>query len=148
MIAPPKTAAPSAPPPLAAELVARWPLLALLGGLGILLVLAMFDPAQHGFFPRCAFHSATGWECPGCGGQRAAHHLLRGHVAQALQANALVVVILPALIWLVVRWWLGRRGGPRLPALFLNRTCFWLLLALLVGFSLLRNLPAFAWLRP
>jgi len=28
--------------------------------------LFFFDPAKHAFFPKCTFHVATGYSCPGC----------------------------------------------------------------------------------
>ena len=123
-----------------------------IGVLALVVGLAMFrafDPAHHGFFPRCAFHSLTGLDCPGCGGQRAVHHLLHGEIAAAFRANALLLsLLIPMGIWLGLRWTLQRLAGWSMPALFLNRTGLWLLIAALVVFGILRNLPGFAWLRP
>ncbi|MGA3284708.1 MAG: DUF2752 domain-containing protein, partial [Verrucomicrobiota bacterium] len=36
-------------------------------------VLFFFNPSTHGFYPVCLFHKLTGWNCPGCGGTRAAY---------------------------------------------------------------------------
>lgn len=33
--------------------------------------LFFLDPTKHAFFPKCAFHMATGYSCPGCGSSRA-----------------------------------------------------------------------------
>ena len=66
-------------------------------------VLFFFDPAKHGFYPICLFHSLTGWNCPGCGATRAAYQLLHGHLLRALQDNALFVLRL--------RHWLRRAQG-------------------------------------
>jgi len=124
-------------------------------GLGVLAlvvglaVFRAFDPAHHGFFPRCAIHTLTGLECPGCGGQRAVHYLLHGEFSAAFRANAILLsLLIPMGVWLGLRWALQRLSGRSLPALFLNRTAIWLLLAALLLFGILRNLPAFAWLRP
>ena len=123
-----------------------------LGVLALVVGLAMFrvfDPAHHGFFPKCAIHSLTGLDCPGCGGQRAVHHLLNGEISAAFRANALLLsLLIPMGVWLGLRWSLQRLSGRSLPALFLNRTALWLLLAALVLFGILRNLPGFVWLRP
>lgn len=110
--------------------------------LGLVVVaLFCFNPAEHAFYPRCAFHQMTGWQCPGCGGLRAMHQLLHGHLLVALKFNALAVLALP-----LVGAWLWRehfRAGVRHRGGWV-----WLACAALVVFGVLRNLPAFAWLRP
>ena len=40
----------------------------------------------------------TGLDCPGCGSQRAIHHILNFNIIQALKANVLVVQFIPYLI--------------------------------------------------
>jgi hypothetical protein len=107
-----------------------------------------FDPARSVLFPACYFHAFTGLDCPGCGGQRAVHHLLHGEIAAAFHANALFVSLVPVGMWLGLRYILVRYAGQPLPAVFLNRTCLWLLIAAVVLFGIGRNLPGFEWLRP
>jgi len=66
-----------------------------LGGLGLLAVLAVlyrFAPEQYAFYPKCAFHAMTGWQCPGCGGLRAMHALLHGHWREAWGFHPLLVL--------------------------------------------------------
>lgn len=114
---------------------------------GVLAVLFFFNPAEHGFFPPCLFHRLTGWNCPGCGATRSAHELLHGHLAAAWRDNALLVCALPFGVWLAVRAVVRRRRGETRPAVF-RPLAFWILLAVLVGFTVLRNLPAGAGLAP
>lgn len=60
------------------------------------------DPARSAWMPQCLFRQLTGWECPACGGQRALHSLLHGHVAQAIHFNLFLVVAVPylaAVVW-------------------------------------------------
>lgn len=57
-----------------------------------------FDPAQYPF-PKCPFIAITGYQCPGCGSQRALHLLLHGQVDDALQANPLFVLALPYVLF-------------------------------------------------
>jgi hypothetical protein len=109
--------------------------------------LFFFDPAKHGFFPVCLFHELTGWNCPGCGGTRAAYELLHGHLLRALHDNALLVVALAALaVWgaglLVQR--MRRRPAP----LTVPAGVWWVAVIVTLAFTGLRNLPAFAWLSP
>src|SRR5690242_18001165 len=60
-----------------------------------MIVLYRFNPAQYGFYPRCALYETTGLLCPGCGCLRALHQLLHGNVVQAFRFNALLVLSLP-----------------------------------------------------
>ena len=61
-----------------------------------------FNPASAGsLFPPCPSHWLTGYNCPGCGSQRAVHCLLHGDVAQAFRYNALMVVSVPIVLVLM-----------------------------------------------
>lgn len=104
-------------------------------------VLFLFDPAAHGFYPTCVFHKLTGLNCPGCGGLRALHQLLHGHIVAALRLNALMVVSLPFLLWMMARtsWLWPRREGHRQKVL--RPIWIWLILGVIVGFGIVRNLP-------
>ncbi|MBQ3656142.1 MAG: DUF2752 domain-containing protein [Bacteroidales bacterium] len=48
------------------------------------------DPLQSVEMPKCTFFVLTGWKCPGCGGQRALHHLLKGEIWQSFCQNPLL----------------------------------------------------------
>ena len=137
---PPKIAVSSSPAFFAAIMLA-------LAALGSGAVLFFFDPAQHGFYPICLFHSLTGLNCPGCGATRAAYQLLHGHLLRALQDNALFVLMLAALAarsaWLVMQ---KIRNRP--VAFMVSPMMLWGLLVTVFVFAVLRNLPAFAWLSP
>ncbi len=110
-------------------------------------ILFFFDPAKHGFYPICLFHSLTGLNCPGCGATRAAYQLLHGHLLRALQDNALFVLALAALTgrgaWLAVK---KIRSQPA--AFVVPPKALWAFLVIALVFTLLRNLPVFAWLSP
>ena len=110
-------------------------------------VLFFFDPAKHGFYPICLFHSLTGLNCPGCGATRAAYQLLHGHLLRALHDNALFVLTLTALTaqgaWLVLQ---KIRNQPA--AFVVSPIMLWVFLITVFVFTGLRNLPAFTWLSP
>jgi len=138
----PAETADAPPRPAGRKLNARvW--LAIWGGvlLGCCALLFFFNPAQHSFYPRCAFYQMTGWQCPGCGGLRAAHQLLHGHVVEAFRLNALAVLALPLVAWMLWRNW--ARGGAGVRARWL-----WLMGAVLLLFGVFRNLPGLGWLSP
>jgi hypothetical protein len=137
-------------PPLLPRRERKFAWLAVLAGLGLLgvAVLVRFNPAEHSFFPRCVFHSISGWDCPGCGGQRALHHLLHGQFGLALRHNALLLLLLPLGFWQASRWFWEQHTGSRLPKLFRHHRWPWILGAVVLGFGVVRNLPGCEWLRP
>lgn len=104
------------------------PTVILLAGMTVLVLLALFDPTEVAS-PKCLFKFATGWDCPGCGSQRAIHALLHGDVAGAWHFNPALffaVGLCVAMMWRPVRrfsekpafgtivaisiivWWIGR----------------------------------------
>ena len=140
---------PSVPPKIAARPpLAFFTIVVLtLAVLGSGAVLFFFDPARHGFYPICLFHQLTGLNCPGCGATRAAYQLLHGHLLQALRDNALFILTLAAL----VAWsaWLASEKIRNRPAAFIVPPgILWMFLVAVLVFTVLRNLPAFAWLSP
>lgn len=100
-----------------------------------------FDPSQGMLFPKCVFRTLTGWDCPGCGSQRAIHALLHGDLSAAWHYNAALLVAIPvlavyllgeikrtawpryyraisrplviyAILAAIVAWWIGRNVLP------------------------------------
>lgn len=123
-----------------------WPLVL---GLAAILVLGLallfvFDPSRHSFYPACVFKRLTGYDCPGCGGLRAAHAVLHGRVLEAIHLNALVVIGLPLLLVVLTLRHTGQRARPNAndPRVQPNPLWPWgVALGLVVAFGLLRNLP-------
>lgn len=101
-------------------------------------VLFVFDPAQHGFYPQCFFHHLTAWDCHGCGGLRALHHLLRGDVAAAFHFNPLVVLGAP-LAALLAGWLLWARRRGKTPGTRALQWLLWMLPAALLVYAVARN---------
>ena len=114
---------------------------------GIAATVFFFNPSSHGFYPVCQFHRLTGLNCPGCGMTRALYALLHGHFSTALRDNALLVFGLATVairgIWLAARRNQGKAHGGFFPAKFLIP-----LLVVALVFTVLRNLPSFAFLSP
>jgi hypothetical protein len=104
-------------------------------------VLYRFDPTRSDFYPICTFHQVTELHCPGCGTLRAAHQLLHGNLLAALQKNALFVLLLPVIGLLLANFILERTRGRGLRVRPLPAAWLWALVALILAFSLLRNLP-------
>jgi len=139
--------------------------LAALGVAGTAYV-AVVDPGRPGHYPGCPFLALTGWWCPACGGLRCVHALTRGDLAAAAHDNLLVLAGLVLAVPLWLRWtarvWLARDAvgqarerhappdgpGRRRPSPAALRTAAWLAAALVVAFTVLRNLPVGAALAP
>ena len=126
----------------------RRPLLVLAAALaGIAAVIFFFNPATAKIYPACQFHRLTGLNCPGCGMTRAAYALLHGNFLAALRDNALFVFAVAGVAgrggWMKWKQWRGRARGEFFPVKYL-----WPLLAVALVFTVLRNLPAFAFLSP
>lgn len=60
------------------------------------------DPSLSPFMPKCIFKSLTGFDCPGCGLQRALHALLHGKFSEAIRFNFFLIIAIPMIcLWLV-----------------------------------------------
>ena len=119
----------------------RWVWLAVGGVFGVVFVLLfLFNPARHSFYPFCAFHRMTGLQCPGCGGLRAVHHLLHGEVWTAFRFNPLVVLAVPFAVWFLAWHW---RRGPQSESVSHRRQARWgwVAFVVLMVFWIVRNLP-------
>jgi hypothetical protein len=96
-------------------------------------------------YPRCPSQLLLGLDCPACGGLRGTHALLHGHVAEALDNNLLLPFMLGAIAVGLGSYLLPLIGRPealpRLPR-WLSAT----LVALVVAFTVARNLPGFDYL--
>jgi hypothetical protein len=110
------------------------------------LALYLFDPARHGFYPRCFFKMATSLDCPGCGGLRATHQLLHGNLAGAFALNPLFVMVIPILAFWGARSVAERVTQKRWRRLISTPAALWLGAAIVVAFGIVRNLPWRAWL--
>jgi hypothetical protein len=98
--------------------------------------------------PTCIVRLLTGFDCPGCGGTRAAWYLLHGDLADAARHNAPFVVAVPFLMYMYIAWTLNTLFGWKVPQLRLSTTSLIVFMGAWMAFSVLRNLPwaPFTWL--
>lgn len=114
------------------------------------LILFLFDPSSETVYLPCWFYEVTGWYCPGCGGLRGTHDILHGDFLQALKSNLLLVVSLPLISYFAVSRILFIARGKGLPEIQAPPLLVWLAVLIVIGFTVLRNIPApqFDWMRP
>lgn len=119
----------------------RTAIIAVIVSAAAIAVLFIFNPTQVNFYPPCIFHSLTGLYCPGCGTARALHQLLHGNIRAALSYNLLTMASLPILLALGIRSMAARIGNTPYKPVFKSAFWPWLIVAILVAFGILRNIP-------
>ena len=100
------------------------------------------------WYPKCVFFMATGLYCPGCGAGRALHALLYGQWLVAFRMNPLFFVLVPILLGCILAALVRDIRGKALPTHRIPASLYWVLVALVIVFSILRNLPGMDILRP
>ena len=96
------------------------------------------DPSEPGSYPVCPLNAVTGLYCPGCGTLRALHQLLHGHLGRSAAFNPLTVLAVPFVAYHFLAWLLPSLGWRRVAP---SGRATWALLAVVVAFGVLRNLP-------
>ena len=110
--------------------------------IALAVIYTLFDPATVNFFPSCPFHSMTGLLCPGCGSQRAVHHLLNLQFTAAFHQNALLIVSMP---YVLTGFVIDRLPQPspvisKYRQIFYGRNAIFLILFIIFSFWIIRNL--------
>ncbi|MBM7438383.1 hypothetical protein JOC24_001788 [Streptomyces sp. HB132] len=130
------------PPPAPVSRLRRLatPLGAMAAVAGAFAYVATVDPNEPGHYPVCPMLRFTGVLCPGCGGLRSAHAFAHGDLATALGANAVAVVgyAVLAVVWLL---WVVRVSRGRTLRIGLAPAYWWGVGAVLLVFTVVRNLP-------
>lgn len=123
----------------------RAPVLTLAGLAVATTAVALRDPHVQGSWGVCP-SAAVGIDCPGCGGMRAVHDLTHLRLAEAASSNLALVVALPVVVLLLLRWTADRWRGAERGSSVLTTPLLTVAAVLVVVFAVLRNLPAFGWL--
>lgn len=92
-------------------------------------------------YPVCLFHALTGLHCPGCGTGRGLRLILSGHILQGLRQNPLLGLVIPYAFALNLEAALTLLGRPGLVPADPGRTFRGLLVASVLAYAILRNLP-------
>lgn len=125
-----------------------WSLLIILGV--ILIFFYFLDPEKSVLFPKCPLYVWTGLYCPGCGSQRAIHSFLHGRFMEVLHFNFLMVPAGVFILYHVVRPYIQKKAGVKLPDFLYSPKTPWIILVIVILFWILRNIPVvpFTWLAP
>ncbi|MFF3330750.1 DUF2752 domain-containing protein [Streptomyces sp. NPDC002888] len=140
---------PPSPPPATGTVLGRLavPAGVLAAVAGAFAYVGAVDPNEPGHYPVCPLLRYTGVYCPGCGGLRSAHAFIHGDFLTALQDNAAAVV---AYLGFAVLWtvWVVRAVRGRPLRVDVGPVHLWTFGALLLVFTVVRNLPFGGWLHP
>lgn len=101
-------------------------------GVAFILYTALCDP-ETSPAPQCLFHRITGWDCPGCGSQRAIHAIACGRPGDAWHYNPALFFAIPIAILYIAA---PRRWRPVLE----HPATIGAIIAATVIFTVLRNL--------
>ena len=101
------------------------------------------NPVKSDFiFPQCPSYTLLGLNCPGCGSQRALHHILHFNLKTAFLYNPLLVIVFPFLLYLIVIQLYNFIFDKKLQVTILSSHLLpKILLALLLVYFVLRNIP-------
>lgn len=104
-------------------------------------VFYVFDPESVAIFPQCPFLLATGYECPGCGTQRAIHNFLHFRFGEAFRHNAFVLFAIPYILLGAYLEYFGGKGRfPKLEKIFFGKYSAIFVLVGIFAYWILRNI--------
>ncbi|MDR3236355.1 MAG: DUF2752 domain-containing protein [Prevotellaceae bacterium] len=126
------------------KLIVKWSVVACIIATGAWLY-KNHNPADNAYFPKCPFKTITGYKCPGCGSQRAVHHLLNLDIRQAAANNAVLVLSIP---YILVGVGFGLLKNPTDGTLkwrkrLYGKNAIYVVLILILSFWILRNISVF-----
>lgn len=98
------------------------------------------DPSKSSYFLKCPLKSISGYDCAGCGIQRAFHELLHFRILKAFQYNPLFVISIPFLVFLLfLNFSKNEKLKTSVKKYIFHKNFIILLLIIVFVFSLLRN---------
>jgi len=113
----------------------------LVGVIALAVVFYFLNPVEHPIFPKCTFHSLTGYHCPGCGSQRAIHSLLHLNFRGVISNNFLFLPAMLLLLYHYIHPVLNNIFSWKLPNIFYYKRFPWIVFGTVILFWILRNLP-------
>lgn len=99
-----------------------------------------FNPEDTVLFPQCPFLLTTGYECPGCGSQRAIHSMLHFNLADAFRYNALILFLIPyILLGFYLEILNGKKRYPKLEKVFFGKWAAVIVVGAILIYWVVRN---------
>ena len=94
---------------------------------------------QEYFFISCPFYKITGFQCSGCGSQRAFHEILHLNFREAFHQNALVLIAIPYFSLIFFTSFFQEKFA-KLRQLLIGKKTTLILFFIVILFGIFRNL--------
>ena len=94
---------------------------------------------QEYFFISCPFYKITGYQCSGCGSQRAFHEILHLNFKEAFHQNALVLIAIPYFSLIFFTSFFQEKFA-KLRQLLIGKKTILILFIFIILFGIFRNL--------
>jgi len=94
---------------------------------------------QEYFFISCPFYKITGYQCSGCGSQRAFHEILHLNFEEAFRQNALVLIAIPYFSLIFITSFFQEKFA-KLRQLLIGKKTIIILFVIVILFGIFRNL--------
>ncbi|QDP85053.1 DUF2752 domain-containing protein [Chryseobacterium sp. SNU WT5] len=108
---------------------------------GGLLFYYWFNPQSESYLLKCPFKFFTGYDCPGCGSQRALHATLHGQFREAFSYNPLFIIALPYVLTGILFEWFGLKYSyPKTRKILFGSTAIYTVTGIIILFFIIRNL--------
>lgn len=101
-----------------------------------------------GLYIPCVFRLVTGFYCPGCGSTRLAAALIEGRFMTAFRSNEALFLILPFLTIIFIKYLIRYIKGIQRSTTRTEKIVTGIMLAGVIAFGIMRNIPYFSYLRP
>ena len=103
---------------------------------------SQYNPEEYLLFPKCPVYAITGYQCPGCGSQRAFHNLFHGNIGAAFTYNPLMILLIPYILLGVYIEYISDKTKPyilRLRNVFFGKWAVFVVFTVILTFTILRN---------
>ena len=94
---------------------------------------------QEYFFISCPFYKISGYQCSGCGSQRAFHEILHLNFEEAFHQNALVLIAIPYFSLIFFTSFFQEKFA-KLRQLLIGKKTILILFVIVILFGIFRNL--------
>lgn len=64
----------------------------------LIVFFSFYNPYKQTFFPKCSFYVYTGYQCPGCGSQRAIYNIVHFRFLEAIKENLALFLFIPFFV--------------------------------------------------
>ena len=113
-----------------------------IGGVLLVGLYYLIDPSISYFMPKCPFYLLTGFDCPACGIQRFAHHLLNGDWSVAIRYNYFLLISLPYFIAVAITTFFKGEKIKMAHRYVQHPYVVWAVLVLMILWWIIRNIPS------